>query len=424
MADEGAPRALVNYTQLARGGGATEAVSELEQTDSEEASAAAAAIAQGLVALKDAETLPDVMSSPDDQRGALLQSFLAEQAEAEGKVEPFPVSTALEARFDDKDIARWIAHAGWPWIKSHLGLQHKSRFLPPPGPADWSGINDDARIALLGDWGTGMYGAPRCATSISADREGFGAVVHLGDVYYAGTKKEVRQHFLNHWPRVPGAVQRACNSNHEMYSGGGPYFTETLPKFGQSSSVFVLQNKGWVIVGLDTAYDEGRVGKAQVKFLRDVVSALGDRKLILLSHHHPFSLLAKRENGVRKDLGDDLMRKVFAWYWGHEHICALHQPSERWGLHGRCIGHSGYPYFRPDEVKPKSGKRDAPELVPLPANGDAPGALVLDGPNPYVDGHASEYGPHGYLTVHLQGEHLHETLYDCDGTALWHNDLA
>jgi hypothetical protein len=30
-----------------------------------------------------------------------------------------------------------------------------------------------------------------------------------------------------------------------------------------------------------------------------------------------------------------------------------------------------------------------------------PGGLVLDGLNPYIQGHETEYGPHGYMTMEL-----------------------
>ena len=72
------------------------------------------------------------------------------------------------------------------------------------------------------------------------------------------------------------AVSRACNSNHEMYSEGGKaYFTMMLGAFGQSSSVFWLQNKNWTFIGLDTAYVDGHLDADQIKWLGERVAGAG-----------------------------------------------------------------------------------------------------------------------------------------------------
>ena len=41
-----------------------------------------------------------------------------------------------------------------------------------------------ARAAIVGDWGTGMYGAPAIARAIRDDPDPFAVLMHLGDVYY------------------------------------------------------------------------------------------------------------------------------------------------------------------------------------------------------------------------------------------------
>jgi hypothetical protein len=77
--------------------------------------------------------------------------------------------------------------------------------------------------------------------------------------------------------------------------------------------------------------------------------------------------------------------KIVAWYWGHEHLGVIYDRSETWGIHGRCIGHSGFPYFRNpalnsyDRVAPEDAAADE-RLARLPA-GSAPAALIVDGPN-------------------------------------------
>src|SRR5689334_9279691 len=49
-------------------------------------------------------------------------------------------------------------------------------------------------------------------------------VVHLGDVYYAGTRWEARHRFLDHWPVRQDEVDQVrswcLNGNHDMYAAG------------------------------------------------------------------------------------------------------------------------------------------------------------------------------------------------------------
>jgi hypothetical protein len=53
-----------------------------------------------------------------------------------------------------------------------------------------------------------------------------------------------------------------------------------------------------------------------------------------------------------------------------------------------------------------------------------PGALILEGPNPYVPGHTDEYGPNGYVTLELNGEHLTEIVQMPDGSVAYTKQLA
>ena len=89
-----------------------------------------------------------------------------------------------------------------------------------PKTAQAEPFPDSGRIAVLGDWGTGLYGAPVIAKSIRKDPDPFAMLLHLGDTYYSGTEGEVKQRFLDLWPQRTDAVNRAINSNHDMYSGG------------------------------------------------------------------------------------------------------------------------------------------------------------------------------------------------------------
>src|SRR5262249_3253675 len=155
--------------------------------------------------------------SPPSGLASQLQTFLAEKAAEENK----PIARelpggAVEAKFDSTDWLGW-AKSFFTWV----GRLDPAKWQPPPPEPE--PLAEDARMALLADWGTGLYGAPASSKCIDATQPGFTHVIHLGDVYYSGTTSEIEERFIPFWPSKPGA-SRACNSNHEMYSGGHGYF--------------------------------------------------------------------------------------------------------------------------------------------------------------------------------------------------------
>ncbi|MEO7653635.1 MAG: metallophosphoesterase, partial [Bryobacteraceae bacterium] len=337
----------------------------------------------GLSALHASETDSLVLSTSRQRDAALIQSFVAAEATRTGKVDVLQLPgevpfTGFEVRFSEQDWLGWAASifTWWGKIVPHSFVE------PPPGV---EAIPNSFRISMLGDWGTGLYGAPFCARSIEADPPDL--VLHLGDVYYSGTRAEVQERFLALWPNVPGAMHRALNGNHEMYTGGHSYFDDILPRFGQAASCFALQNDFWTLIGLDSAYEDHSLHESQIPWLTSVLAGAGDRKIVLFSHHQPFSLLEDQGPALAGRLREVLeSRRIYAWYWGHEHRCVLYDPHPRWGLRGRCAGHSGFPYFRDD-------LRNAPRVRGLndgwhriESIDGVPGALLLDSPNVYVAG--------------------------------------
>ena len=42
-----------------------------------------------------------------------------------------------------------------------------------------------------------------------------------------------------------------------------------------------------------------------------------------------------------------------------------------------------------------------------------------DGANPFIEGHETEYGPNGYMTLEFDNEELFEIVHDADGKRLW-----
>jgi hypothetical protein len=214
---------------------------------------------------------PNVLIAPRDKWTARFQSLVAAEALKEGGV---AVSPSGVVKFSDPgDRIRW----GLAFARAFFQRKWKTHgFLALPGEADETG-KDELRLALFSDWGTGLYGAPRIKAAIEGDGQGFDYIVHLGDTYYTGEEDEVERYLLGDWPKVVGAVNRALNGNHEMYSGGNGYFRVALPWLGQSSSVFAVQNDHWLIVGLDSAYVDWDLGNDQDKWLADLVGKVVDR---------------------------------------------------------------------------------------------------------------------------------------------------
>jgi hypothetical protein len=153
----------------------------------------------------------------------------------------------------------------------------------------------------------------------------------------------------------------------------------------------------------------------EVAWFSRIMAQAGERKVVLFSHHQPFSLLdqqgPKLVQKLEKFLND---RRIFAWYWGHEHRCVLYDQHPKWGLFGRCVGHGGFPYYR-DILGPVA---DKPTWKVLRGNDDSPGGAILDGPNQYVKDAPEGYGPHGYMSLMFFEGQMREFVHQADGTTI------
>jgi hypothetical protein len=349
-----------------------------------------------------------ILHTPQNDVASRLQSLLLDRATAAGQVgslqPPQVVKTpegdsfapgVLFVKFDDADLAGWLKMA--------------PELIFKPKKAEWAApaavpetIPDDARIAVFGDWGTGLYGAPAIAQTISSlDR--CDVALHLGDTYYSGETNEVHSRLVGDWPkRSAGTLKRSLNGNHEMYSGGSGYFQALRDFFQQSASCFAMQNSHWILVGLDTAYVDFDLDEKQVAWLTGIVNAAGTRKLILFSHHQPFSQLDDQGPKLQVALANLLKQhRIHAWYWGHEHRLVIYDPHPLWGFKGRCIGHGGFPQFRDDLPNVGGDKYQWLELPPQPF---APRARLLDGPNFWITQAPDQFSPHGYAFLQFDGD--------------------
>jgi hypothetical protein len=411
-------------------GNIREAANADTQASPAERAAVMAAVGAVLNELRRAEQKAGarVLTTPHHAAASRLQSLIASGEAA--KIDLVPLSSGgLEAKFDTQD---WFGWASVAWAKLKHLVPHKMlrprTNLAEPFPSA-------GRVALLGDWGTGLYGAPEIGRAVRNDPDPFFMLLHLGDVYYSGTDREVRQRFLDPWPTRSGSLNRALNSNHEMYSGGEAYFERTLPKFGQEASYFAHQNQHWTLVGLDVAYIDHAIDDEQVAWLRDILANAGDRKVVLFSHHQLYSHFDEQGTALfgHPGFGEILRSKrVFAWYWAHEHKCVLfEQPDQAFGLWARCIGHGGMPDSRKDTIGLPRAAENAYERAdwrrsPAQTRGGSslPSAVVLEGRNEFITGEEDKFSPHGYAVLTFDGPTLKEQVLDTAGRVIYEKTLA
>jgi predicted phosphodiesterase len=367
-----------------------------------------------------AKSSTNVLVTLQDREASLLQSHIAEASTGGTPL----AAGGIEAQFGEGIGGGDV----WGWIKSVLDHINKKQWHPIVRPPDdkADALADKGRVAVVGDWGTNLYGAPVSAASIKRVG-GYELVLHLGDIYYSGTRNEAKQRFLDAWPLEAARISRAVNGNHEMYSGGYAYFEDILPKFKQPSSYFALQNTHWLLVGLDTACTDHALDHLQVTWLNSVIQKAEGRKVILFSHHQPFSRLDRQGPELQQALASLFARNaITAWYWGHEHDCVIYDRHPQFGLLGRCIGHGGIPSPRKSIVRNADTERSLSGITwkRLSKTAEAPSCLVLDGANPLIPGEEQKFVPHGYLTLDFDGPNLIERVHLPDATKIFEGPVT
>jgi hypothetical protein len=232
------------------------------------------------------------------------------------------------------------------------------------------------RVAILGDWGTGQTAASKVLGQLAAQKPDL--VIHLGDVYYAGTQFEDENYFYAPWSQILDLAHRSIptftlSGNHDMYCGGVPYY-QLIDKLGQPASYFCLRNDHWQFLAMDTGlHDSNPVQDGQAAtyledtelvWHKDKVDTAAGRKTVLLSHHPLFTAYDAIEG---HDVNLRFYPQVFTflseialWLWGHEHnfvVYGSYQGVQR----ARCIGHAAFPVGS-DEIPAKPKFPDVPVI--------------------------------------------------------------
>ena len=323
------------------------------------------------------------------QPEAKFEAFLAKTPPSQ-RSKKTARSAALE-QFDNLD-PRWIEVV---WEKAKLLFKGKRKFIKHTSVTDFRfSLAEKARIAVVGDWGGGNAAAQAVARQIQKLDPLPDHLIHLGDVYYAGTPKEVQDRFFAFWP-TPNASGSsfALNSNHEMYSGGYGYFDTTLKKFKQPASYFSLGNKNWRFIGLDTGYVDHDLNREQVAWLKAQLNVGGARN-VLLTHHQLFSAYedTNADNLLSRVQPFLAAKQIYGWIWGHEHLCVVYK--ENMGVKARCVGNGCFPY-NPPTVQPR---------VPV--------EWIDDRPQPNVKDYK---GIHTFALLDIEAETVKISYVDQDG---------
>lgn len=234
-------------------------------------------------------------------------------------------------------------------------------FVVEPLPAS-------ARIALVGDWGTGQPEARRILEQIN--RKNPDIVVHLGDIYYSGTDYEAENWFEAIWRQTLDLTSIrtfTLSGNHDMYSGGTAYY-KLIDRLGQPASYFALRNDNWQFLALDTGLHDSDPGggltyleTSEIDWLRDKLDNSGGRATILLSHHPLFTsstepIAGRSLNEILYSQIASLLPSVTAWFWGHEHDLVIYR--NYLGVLARCLGHGALPIG----LDERSAKPNFPEV--------------------------------------------------------------
>ena len=274
-----------------------------------------------------------------------------------------------ESQFYQGELRKSVCDSvGWAeCLTTYLG--YKALLEDPVYRPNQNVVRDlgaKSRIAIIGDWGVGDNVATNVLQQVAALKPDI--LLHLGDVYYAGTQSEAKANFLDICRSVLGniPIYTLCG-NHDMYSGGKGYYW-LLDQIGQKSSYFCLQNDDWIFLAMDTGFHDNdpftvstnmttlvsQDGWSEASWHLNQISNAGKRKLVLLSHHQlfsPFSSVgsvggtAYAYNPNLYEVFATIFPKVEWWFWGHEHTLGIFPPYM--GLkRGRCVGGSAVPVFK------------------------------------------------------------------------------
>ncbi len=334
----------------------------------------------------------DPAQTATDEERLLGHALATVQAQVKGHNRALNLDAArdLIRRFSDQDV-EFVTSCVENFIRYYIASKPQYR--------DWTQTEEnlefgvvkyvlpaDARLGVIGDWGTGLADAEAMLTALIRKTRPT-ALIHLGDVYYSGTVEEVRNSFV-------GAIDRSCAragvprppvftipGNHDYYSGGVGFY-DSIEQLNahdqrQQASYFCLRTADdWQFLGIDTGrydhipglafepfYRAPHLDRTDVTWVRDKLSKSGDLRTIMLSHHQLFSArsplngpLSFRDEYFNWDLKhsfEDFFPKIALWLWGHEHSLALFRSGTLGVNKCRLLGCSAFELPAGDGYDPR-----------------------------------------------------------------------
>lgn len=301
---------------------------------------------------------------------------------------------------------------------------------------------EEASIAVIGDWGTGMNDALVLLEQIGQNFQP-DVLLHLGDIYYSGLPSECKSHFTDLIEKVwPGGGPRVftLDGNHDRYAGSNGGYYELIKSLNQPNSYFAFRNNFWQFVAMDTGYYDAdpsathagtsltRLVDQEVPWHLDkinnsganvdkTVNPGGARGTVVLSHHQLYSFTGVGKNGAGAPMAVNpylanaftpVFDQIDLWLWGHEHWLCIFEPYS-YGGHpmpkGRCVGGSAVPVY----LAQKPGAD--PRLVPSPGESGPPRTVA--GTDLGNNGTVFNYT---YAILHLSGPKLSIDYYQVDST--------
>lgn len=221
---------------------------------------------------------------------------------------------------------------------------------------------------IFGDAGTNDVHLRNLTAAI--DAQNVRQCIHLGDIYYAGTKEECK----TFGSMLPRTETWSLIGNHEYISAGQGFFEELIDtgllgrspdhneeKGKQVTSFFALANSihKILVVGLDTGYKcenfvlppgseemdyDTHLDKAQHQWLTRCYHQHPDYQIIVLTHHQPCAARWKDQQFNTRLVEQVYQgRDIKLWVAGHDHHCVVYPHSYGPINQVLTIGHATMP---------------------------------------------------------------------------------
>jgi len=275
-------------------------------------------------------------------------------------------SNSLKTEFPSYEESIKFTHADPFWITALYERGKKINtpriYTPIVENKSLFTLPDSFHIGLVGDIGTGDAHCLATLKGIKSTGK-LDAFIHLGDVYYSGTRREMLDNFLSpiKWILSDDVPIYAIPGNHEYICKGEGYSQVKEYFQNREYSVFCLENKNLQIIGLDTGYKSHNfefpwmspksrstpISDDQLRWLRSVYNK--EKKTILLTHHAFTSAYWNSYNGslvneiLKEQIKSVLPLDKITWFWGDEHKLLIYEEKYEGLFRGRCIGCGAMP---------------------------------------------------------------------------------